>query len=187
MGFPVPMVFACLFGLAWAGTAAAQFECPYQGLPEGVSMEIAEIRYVEEVRGVDGNVLRIAPEQRDRFRIALVTIRVTKPAGRRLTVAAADFTLHYNHGSAQEVAPCEGISSFSRELEGERNMKMPRMMGPGWIKQTTGLRATEATEVYFDAVFHLVEPEIREVWLCVAQPTRPQAFLTRGSMRGNVW
>ena len=34
-----------------------------------------------------------------KFRVALVTIKITKPSGRRISIAAADLTLHYYHGT----------------------------------------------------------------------------------------
>lgn len=146
-------------------------------------MEIAEIKYVDRVEGQGGVTLKVPPDRLNQFRIAFVTIRVKKPAGKAITVAAADLTLHYNHGGSQEVAPCEGISTFSKNLDDERPLTIYRQSGPGWVKQTTSLRSTEATEVYFDALFHLIEPEIREVWLCVAQPTTERGFLTSGWQR----
>jgi hypothetical protein len=179
-----------LFCVAWvlgaAGVAAAQGvatppnECPYVLLSRGVTMEIAEIKYVESVQGVDGNTLKMPAEQIDKFRLGVVTVRVEKPTGKRLAIAAADLTLHYNHGQSQEVSPCEGLSTFTRQPDEERPVKLFKGAGPGWIKQTTGLRATEASEIYFDAIFHLVEPDIREVWLCVGQPSTPKAFPTAG-------
>jgi len=184
-GVILPVMIAAAYVLGMASNAAAQTECPYLILSRDVTLEIAEIKFIDQVQGVDGNSLRVPTEQQDKFRLALVTIRIKKPAGKRLTVAAADFTLHYNHGSSQEVAPCEGISTFTRNLDDERGMKLFRGAGPGWVKQTTGLKATEASEIYMDAVFHLIEPEIREVWLCVAQPVTEKCFLTNGWSPGS--
>lgn len=155
-------------------------DCPYLIRPSEVTMEIAEVKFVEAIQGQNGVVARVPQEKLDNFRIAVATIRVRKPAGKRLTLAAADLTLHYNHGNSHEVAPCEGISSFSRNADDERDIRINSPAGPGWIKQTTGVRATEATEVYFDAVFHLIERTICEMWLCVGQPTTERARITSG-------
>ena len=49
------------------------------------------------------------------------------------------------------------------------------------IKQTTGARNTRASVVYVDAIFGYVEPDSREMWICVAQPTTAQpAFVSPG-------
>ncbi len=175
----------CGVGLA-AGAAAQNFPavsaggCPYVSSPRDVTMEIVEIRYVDSVPGVDGNSMRIPSEHSAKFRVAVVTVKVRKPIGKRLTLAAADLTLHYNHGASQEVAPCEGMSGFSRKIDDERGIKLFRGQGPGWIKQSTGIRLTDLSEVYFDAVFSLIEPQIREVWLYVAQPAMSKPFTTNG-------
>jgi len=140
-----------------------------------VKIEIKEIMYLEQVEG-----LKVQADKRDKFRIALVTIQFTKPAGRSVEVAAADLTLHYTHGGEAEVAPCEGISSFNQTLTEDRAMKMFNQSGPGWIKQKTAVRSTQATVVYLDAAFALIEPDISDVWLCVGQPAQTQVFKTGG-------
>jgi len=163
-----------------AGIKVAPKSCPYLVRFDQVKMEIVEIAYTDEVEGVDGNRMKLSEEKRKHFRLALVTVRVRKPAGMRLSVAAADFTIHYYHGGEPEVAPCEGISSFSQALDVDRPMKLPRTQGPGWVKQTTGARSTQAAEVYIDTVFAMVEPDTREVWICVGQPTTTQPFMSQG-------
>jgi len=153
---------------------------PYPIVSPDVSLEIAEIKFVEFVSGEEGVSLRVSPEDRQKYRIGLVTIRVRKAPGKALTVAAADLTLHYRFGALDEVAPCEGISNFTRTIGEPREMRFFRGAGPGWVKQRTGSDVTAAREGYFDAVFHLIEPDIREVWLCVAQPTTASFYRTAG-------
>jgi len=162
------------------GMAPALKPCPYLVRFDQVKMSIAEIRYTTEIQGMDGNRMKMPQDKQDKFRYAVVAIRVRKPAGMRLSLAAADLTIHYYHGTAIEAAPCEGISTFSTTLDVDRPMKLPRMQGPGWTKMTTGARATQASEVYFDAVFAMVEPDTREVWLCVGQPTTTQPYISKG-------
>ena len=151
--------------------------CPHLVDLQQVKMEVAQIIFVDLVDGAGGTRLRVPDDQRDKFRIAVVTVRVKKPAGMRIEMAAADLTLHYYHGTEVEVAPCEGISAFATVLDIDRQVNLARMPGPGWVKMTTMPRSTQATEVYFDAVFDKVEPDTREVWLCVAQPTTLEPFL----------
>ena len=162
-------------------TAAAQQRgCPYATPMDQVQMEIVEIFFTRKVAGVDGNHMEISDEKADQFRLGVVTIKVTKPAGMTLSIAAADLTLHYYHGNNTECAPCEGLSSFSSILEVDRPIKLPRMDGPGFTKQTTGVRSSGASVVYLDAVFGYLEPSISECWLCVGQPSTMGPFLSEG-------
>jgi hypothetical protein len=165
------LVGSCLALSTWAQDSDVPLVVPLNE----VKMEIKEINYLEQVEG-----LKVQADKRDKYRIALVTIQFTKPAGRAIEVAAADLTLHYTHGGEAEVAPCEGISSFNQTLSEDRAMKMFNQSGPGWIKQRTAVRATQATVVYMDAAFALIEPDISDVWLCVGQPVQIRTFKTPG-------
>ena len=132
------------------------------------------------MEGVDGNRMAVPQDRRDKYRYALVTLRIRKPAKLKLTIAAADLALHYFHGNEAEVAPAEGLSTFSTTLDGERPLRIPQMQGPGWVKQTTGTRATEAAEIFCDAAFALVEPDVRECWIAVGQPSTQAPFVSKG-------
>jgi len=145
-----------------------------------VKMSIAGIRFTGQVPGMDGNQMKLPDERLKSYRIGVVTIRIQKPAGMQLTIAAADLTLHYYHGNSVEVAPCEGISVFSTAAAMARGMKLPRTSGPGWVKMRTDANATQASEVYVDAVFGMMEPNTRECWLCVGQPTAAVPFTSQG-------
>lgn len=159
---------------------AAGQDCPYNLGTEDVEMEIVNIIFTDHVPGVTGNRMTVEGERLEKFRIAIVTVKVKKPAGKRLSVAAADLTLHYEAGSTLDVAPCEGLSTFSQVMDMDRPINLPSVAGPGWVKQTTGARCTQADEVYFDATFRGIEPEIGKVWLCVGQPTTTTPFISRG-------
>jgi hypothetical protein len=154
--------------------------CPYVTLQGQATAEIAAITFTDVVHGINGVRMKIPDAMKKKFRIALVTIRVRKPAGMRLTIPAAALTLHYYHGSDTECAPCEGISSFSRTLDMDRPVRMSKNPGPGFVKQTTGARSTQSTEVYFEAVFNFIERDIKRCWLCVGQPSASQAYVTQG-------
>ena len=105
-GAPFGDVRAATFG-------ASAKRCPLAlDLSGAVTAEIANAQFFVEVPGVNGNRMQLPPNRRDIHRLAVVTIRITKPAGQRLAVAAADLTLHYWHGSEAEVVPCEGLSGF---------------------------------------------------------------------------
>jgi len=154
--------------------------CPLVIPLDQIKIEIAAIRYEVEVQGVDGNMMRLPDNRRNNFRYAIVTLRFRKPAGAKVVLAAADLTLHYCHGFEQDVTPCEGLSSFGTHLDEERMMKLPQMQGPGWLKQTTNARCTDASEAYVDCVFAMVEPDARECWICVAQPSASAPYITKG-------
>lgn len=136
----------------------------------GVRLQVVDVQFVEEIDGVDGNALRVPREKSGFARIALVTVRVQKAPNQKLTIAAADFSLHYNHAGGYEVHPCEGISFFSTAKEGERPMILPGVPGPGSVKTSTGPNATRAQEVYFDAAFWVFGSSVRNMWLCIGQP-----------------
>jgi hypothetical protein len=147
---------------------------------QGIKAEVVGIIFTDEVQGSSGNRMRLNEDQKAKMRIGVVSIKITKPAEQRLTLAAADVTLHYFHGENAEVSPCEGISAFSTNNDADRPMELSRTMGPGFVKQTTGARATAASEVYIDAVFGFIEPNTSEVWICLGQPGVKQGFKTKG-------
>ena len=113
-------------------------------------------------------------------------LKITKPAGRHLSVAACDLTLHYFYGEDTEATPCEGISTITETREVERPMKLPTVSGPGFVKMTTGVKATQASVVYMDAVFAYVEPGVRECWICVAQPATTTPYVCPSPAWSNV-
>ena len=155
--------------------------CPLVGIGNGVTIDIARVTCVDTVQGIDGNVRQIPDDQRKTvFRYGVVTLRVRTPSGLRFTLAAADLTLHYNRGERSDWAPCDGLSGFSRLLDADRLMKLQDSQGPGWMKQVTGAAATEASEVYIDALFPSMEKDIREIWICVSTPTTKEPFKSEG-------
>lgn len=183
------MILLALCGLvcsAMAGEPAAPAKAPALIIPlDQVKIEIANVKFEVEVQGVDGP-MRVPEDKRDKFRLALVTLRIRKPAGMKLTFAGADLTFHYYHGSDPEVAPAEGISGFTTSIEDFRPLKLWQSVGGcGWIKQTTNPRVSEAAEIYLDALFYLIEPNIRECWIGVAQPVQQAPFVTKGWTPGN--
>lgn len=148
-----------------------------------VTMEITGIRFSTSIDADNGSMTkRDIPEVRSHFRFALVTVKVSKPAGMQLTVAACDLTLHYFHADHSEAAPCIALSTWNKVEDEDRPLTFGTLSGdsPGFVKKTTGVRASEATAVYFDAVFDNIEPDITNVWLCVAQPSTETPFKSKG-------
>jgi hypothetical protein len=122
---------------------------------------------------------------REQYRFAVVTLKITKPAGVSLSLAAADLTLHYYHGDETEVAPCEGLSWFKRDSDARAPILMNPVPGPGFIKQTTSPDGTAGTTVFIDAIFGFMEPDTRECWVCFGQPAVTAPFTCPAPAWGN--
>ena len=166
---------------AQASATPSAKECPYVlEVNRGLKVEIVDVLFTDEIQGVRGNRMKVPEDKKDKMRFALVTIKITKPAKKRLTLAAADLTLHYYHGDQAEVAPCEGISYFSIGNDTDRPMDLSQSDGPGFVKQTTGAKCTKSEVVYLDGSFAFMEPDTREVWICIGQPVSAEPFRTKG-------
>jgi hypothetical protein len=164
-----------------ATPAPSALECPLLlDFSRGITGDVVDVQFIDEIQGVQGNKIKLNDEQKKKARLALVTVKITKPAGKRLTLAAADMTLHYNHGDQTEVAPCEGLSAFSTTNDGDRAMNLSQSMGPGFVKSPTAAKCIAAGTVYVDGVFAFMEGDTREVWVCLGQPVSRKPFATQG-------
>lgn len=150
--------------------------CPYLLKAPDCGAEITRIVFMDQVKGNTYTTTELTGEKRDKYRYAVVSLKISKPAGRRLALAAADLTLHYYHGDQTEVSPCEGISAFAANPDADPPIEMNKYPGPGFLKQTTGAACTQASCVYLDAVFTHLEQDTRECWICVAQPASSQPY-----------
>lgn len=146
----------------------------------GTKAEIVNVVFTDEVVGVKGNKMSIPDKVKDRQRLAVVTVKIIKPPGRRVILPAADFTLHYYHGNTPEVAPCEGISEFTATEDTARPIDLSTCAGPGFVKQMTRTRTTQAGVVFVDVVFGYMEPDTKECWVCLGQPGSDQPYVTNG-------
>ena len=148
----------------------------------GVQAELVGLNLVKEiVDGDDGRRMSVNEENLAKSRLAVATIKITKPAGTQLTLACADLTLHYYHGETAEVAPCEGMSPYTTALDADREISLSFVDGPGFLKKVTATRATEAAVVYIDAVFGGLEPDTREAWIAIGQVfDRNRPFISQG-------
>lgn len=151
--------------------------CPYvmQVGPQ-YRMEIVRMSFTDRVESLlyEHQIPDLAAEQ---FRFAVVTVKITKPAGESLSLAAADLTLHYYHGRETEVAPCEGLSWFKSDSDAKVPILMNPIPGPGFIKQTTDSAGANGTVIYIDAVFGFMEPDTRECWLGIGHPATTEPFV----------
>lgn len=141
------------------------------------NVEIVGCLFVTEYT-TERYTVRVSEDDMDKYRIAIITLRIQKPAGEELKLAAADVTLHYYYDSKEETAPCDGISVFSSVLDVDRVLKTGKC-SPGWLKQTTGTRTTAAATIYVDVAFRQIEPDISQMWVCVAKPVTAE-YSTKG-------
>ena len=150
--------------------------CPhFMPLGPQYQVEIVRMSFTDRVESLL-YLHQIPDPARGEYRFAVVTLKITKPAGASLSLAAADLTLHYYHGNETEVAPCEGLSWFKRDSSADVPILMNPVPGPGFIKQTTSPAGTAGTIVYLDAVFGFMEPDTRECWICLGQPAVTAPF-----------
>jgi len=159
--------------------------CPHlMQLGPQCQVEIMRMSFTDHVESLL-YLHQIPDSARQEYRFAVVTLKIAKPAGARLSLAAADLTLHYYHGPETEVAPCEGLSWFKRDSNAEAPILMNPIPGPGFIKQTTSPEGTAGTIVYIDAVFGFMEPDTRECWICLGHPVATEPFTCPAPAWGN--
>jgi hypothetical protein len=169
-------------GAAYQGQMLGHLEslsprtCPHL-VPLGpqCQVEIVRMSFTDHVESLL-YLHQIPDAAREEYRFAVVTLKITKPAGQSLSLAAADLTLHYYHGREMEVAPCEGLSWFKRDSNSDVPILMNPVPGPGFIKQTTSPEGKAGTIVYIDAVFGFMEPDTQECWICIGHPAATEPF-----------
>jgi hypothetical protein len=149
--------------------------CPHQVGPQ-CQVEIARMSFPSSIESLLGTA-RIPEQARGKYRFGVATLKVTKPAGESLTLAAADLTLHYYHGDDTTVVPCQGLSWFKGDANSDAPILVNPMLGPGFISQTTGPALANSTVIYIDAVFAYMESDTRECWICVGRPTTTEPYV----------
>jgi len=176
-------VLALALGVLYQGRMIGNTEsrlsrtCPYHmQLGPQYQMEIVRMSFTSRIESL--LYARQFPDSAtEEYRFAVVTLKITKPAGASLSLAAAALTLHYYHGNETEVAPCEGLSWFKSDADLDVPILMNPIPGPGFIKQTTGPAGASGAVVYIDAVFGFMEPDIRECWICIGRPAATEPFV----------
>jgi len=166
--------------LATAGESAAPAKgCPFLVPRDKFQIEIAKVRFSEQIVSDEGRTVEVPKNRRILFRYAIVTLKVTKPPGEKLLLPLAGLTLHYYHGGEPDVCPCEAASALTAKLGDERPLKFP-WEGPGWPQQTTSIKTTESGEVYIDVVYPMMETDTKECWITLPEPSVSQPFLADG-------
>jgi hypothetical protein len=74
-------------GVLWAALERAARDCPLVVLlGQDIRAEVVAVSFPDEVQGVGGRRMRVGDDRREKFRLGLVTIKITKPAGAALTL-----------------------------------------------------------------------------------------------------
>ncbi len=129
-----------------------------------VKIKIVDVTFVKELTGVNATYRGANP---DKYRAAIVTLEVKKPAGETLSIQAQDLSLHYTYGSTADVARCSGLSAFSASKDVDRPMSL---WSAGYGSIDTGISTMKGDTVYIDAFFDGIEPDVSMLYLLVAQP-----------------
>lgn len=170
-----------------ASTAAPGMTCPaVLDLADGFGIEVISVRFTDEIQGQYGKMTMHATHEQaqEELKFCVATLRITKPAGRRITLAAADLAVHFWRGDEPRVIGCTGLSSFDTEKEAPRPLQIAPTEGFLFVRSSTGARTTQAAEVFIDAVFVFVPADARQLWVCLAQPIDKRPYLCAAPKRG---
>ena len=129
-----------------------------------VKIRIVDVAFVKELTGVNATYRQKNP---DKYRAAILTLEVKKPAGESITIQAQDLALHYSYGSNADVSKCSGLSTFSSTKDVDRPMSLYAM---GYGSVATGTATTKGDVVFIDVFFDTIEPDVSKLHLLVAQP-----------------
>jgi len=146
------------------------FAQPASAIPGAIDLakirfEIMKSMFVDKLEGVNASYTENQPEK---FRGLILTVRITKPAGESLTIHGPDLDLHYYHGETYDVLNCQGLSGFSKTMDVDRPM---RLWSTGIGSVATGTSTQDSDILYIDVFYQYLEPDTKEVFLMIAQPT----------------
>ncbi len=130
-----------------------------------VRFQIVEATFVTKL---DSAKAQFQEHEPNRYHGLIVTVRVTKTAGVPLTLTCQDINLHYRFGQESDIAQCYGLSNFTTQQYEDRFMAL---FSQGYGKSTTELAATRSGAVYVDVFFQKMEPQTRDLYLFISQPT----------------
>ena len=151
---------------ASASPAQALSQVPGTTSLKGLRLDVVGVRFLTQLTGDNADFNQT--DDLDKYRGAVVTLKVTKPAGTELTLHAADLPIHYWRGQreAYDVLPCHGMSSFSTDANADRAMSL---YAGSWGKQATEAGTTAAPVIYVDLFYELIEPDISRIYILFAR------------------
>jgi len=138
-----------------------------------VRFQIVDATFVTKL---DSEKAQFAETKPDQYHGLVVTLQIAKAPGVEVTLTCQDIALHYRYGVNSDVARCYGLSGYSIRQDEDRAMAL---YSQGWGKSTTGLATTKSGTVYIDVFFQNMEPETRDLYLFIAQPTGAH-FVSQG-------
>jgi len=169
--------FLVVLGLVVVLGAAEEPPCPGVYPVSGLQMSIQDAQFLETLQSGSITMRQAEP---DKLRLALVTLRIEKPEGLAITLAAADVSLHYaRQNEDYDVAPCQALSNFTANRNEDRNLEVQTLAGPAWVKIKTGTATRKASTIYGDALFANIPKDVNRLWIVIGQPATP-GYPTRG-------
>ena len=154
------------FAAGLAMPALAQNPTPSEVIDlSKVRLQIVDATFVTKLDSAKAKFEESKPNQ---YHGLIVTVRVTKTPEEPLTLTCQDINLHYRFGQESDVASCYGLSNYTTQQFKDRFMSL---YSQGYGKSTTGQAATRSGTVYVDVFFQKMEPQTRELYLFLSQPT----------------
>ena len=156
-------------------------------MTKDVAMDIVDIKFLKTIQTATGS-WTVNSQFTNTYRYAIITVKVNKPSGSPLSVAACDLSLHYTLDvpfKTSYISPCIGLSAFNKSEDEDRVLTLgdaKNVNTPAFLTITTGAHAKDAHTVYFDVLFANIETNINNVWLYVGQPAKKTPFATKGWM-----
>ncbi len=166
------LIFLAVLALHIGRTYAASTVAEGQP-PATIDLQQCQFRIlaIDFARRIETDLYRETEREPDKFRYAIVTAEIRKPAGAALELCAADISLHYWRSNGDyDVAFCRALSQMSTRLDEDRLLRGALGFGPGWAKVRTRTATRRASRVYVDLVFPKIESDIQVAWLFVGQP-----------------
>lgn len=130
-----------------------------------VKIEIIGALYVKKLDAT--NAKFDIGEEGNKYRGLVLTLRIQKPEGEELRLNAQDLSLHYRYGQESDIAPCNGLSTYSTQKDMDRTMSLFKISRG---TSATGTSTTQASVVYVDLFFNYIESDTSDLHLLVAQP-----------------
>jgi hypothetical protein len=130
-----------------------------------VRLKIVDAVFVTKLNSEKAQFEESKPRQ---YHGLIVTVRVMKTAGEKLALTCQDINLHYRYSQESDVASCYGLSNFTTQQSEDRFMSL---YSQGYGTSTTEQAATLSDTVYVDVFFQKMEPQTRDLYLFISQPT----------------
>jgi hypothetical protein len=168
--FAAPALLLFLVPLILGATGRASAGGDVSDIPQVIDMskikiEIVNALYVKKLDAA--NAKFDIGDEGNKYRGLVLTLRIQKPEGEELRLNAQDLSLHYRYGQESDIAPCNGVSTYSTQKDMDRTMSLFKVSRG---TSATGTATTQASVVYVDLFFNYIEADTSDMYLLVAQP-----------------